>query len=120
MKNNKKYYLILCLLLLLLPSMAKSQVYDTSVTKLFKQYKYRETADFIKIRLRNAEKLDLNTRLFYYTNLSLSQYKLGNIDSAKIYALKSLSFSKGISDSLLIYDTWKAMELHFDPREMLL
>ncbi len=109
MKNNKKYYLILCLLLLLLPSMAKSQVYDTSVTKLFKQYKYRETADFIKIRLRNAEKLDLNTRLFYYTNLSLSQYKLGNIDSAKIYALKSLSFSKGISDSLLIYDTWKAI-----------
>ena len=107
MKNKKKLCLILCLLLLLLPSMAKSQVYDTSITKLFNHYKYRETADIINIRLKNVAKLDLNTKLFYYTNLSLAQYKLGNIDSAKIYALKSLSLCSNKSDSLLIYDAWK-------------
>lgn len=83
-------------------------VTDAGVERLISQSRYRDASDLIRATLKAVPESDLNHQLYYSNRLSIVQLRLRNIDSALMFARRSLGLSKNSNDSALIADAWKA------------
>jgi tetratricopeptide (TPR) repeat protein len=85
----------------------KKIVLDDGVERLIGQSKYRDASGMISAKLKRVPAHDIDRLLYYCNRQSIVQMRLRNIDSALMFAKKSLAFSARSTDSTLVADAWK-------------
>lgn len=81
---------------------------DTLVESMMNNFRYNEAKVLIKERLKHSATNQPQARLYYNNQLSFAYYRLKEKDSALNSVRTSLWYAKGITDSTLIKDVWKA------------
>ena len=93
-----------------LAAISPQKMQDTAVERLMQTGQYKATARFIAGKLAGKSPgMSSDTRLYYFTQLSMAQLRCGNFDSAKQCALRSISLSSSSGDSAPISNSWKVM-----------
>jgi AraC-like DNA-binding protein len=79
-----------------------------------KQFRYEEAKNFINKKLKSQNTEAQNARLYYFTQLSFTHYRLKNADSALFFTRLALQNTKGLNDSAIIVNAWKAAAYTFN------
>ena len=97
------------------PANASQQIQDTAVARLYHANQYQATADLIAEKLtKGGDKVGSDLQLYYFNTMSMAQLRLGQIDSAKNCAYRSIKLASISTDSTLISEAWKVMSYAFN------
>ena len=105
-----KQILLIFLLFLLQTTPVSAQTYsDAELAGLMKNLKYPEAARLAAARLKALPSSDNPKRLYYLNKLGLSQFRMGNFESAYSIGRLAIELSGHTHDSALISESWQLM-----------